>query len=132
MPSCLHHPRGRDRAVDLLQPTGTPALLAELADAHDIEITIIGVSRDGTLSLLERILGDSVSTSLAHHAHRAVLLVPATYRRARTISTSSPTTYRLTSSACPSAPMMVGVAITSASSTDRIHALVSAAGCVSL
>lgn len=56
---------------------GRPAqLLAELADAHDAEMIIIGASRGGLLSMLERLLGESVSTSLTHHTHRPVLLVP--------------------------------------------------------
>lgn len=57
---------------------GRPAqLLAGLADTHDAEMIIIGTSRGGVVSLLERMLGESVSTSLVHHAHRPVLLVPA-------------------------------------------------------
>jgi nucleotide-binding universal stress UspA family protein len=57
---------------------GRPAhLLAGLADTYDAEMIIIGASRGGLISLLERLLGESVSTSLVHHAHRPVLLVPA-------------------------------------------------------
>ncbi|MEU1520706.1 universal stress protein [Nocardia rhamnosiphila] len=56
---------------------GRPArLLAGLADTYDAEMIIIGASRGGLVSLLERLLGESVSTSLVHHAHRPVLLVP--------------------------------------------------------
>ncbi|MCX0271568.1 universal stress protein [Nocardia zapadnayensis] len=57
---------------------GRPAqLLTGLADTYDAEMIIIGASRGGLVSLLERLLGESVSTSLGHHAHRPVLLVPA-------------------------------------------------------
>lgn len=57
---------------------GRPSqLLAGLADTHEAEMIIIGASRGGLVSLLERLLGESVSTSLVHHAHRPVLLVPA-------------------------------------------------------
>jgi nucleotide-binding universal stress UspA family protein len=57
---------------------GRPAqLLAGLADTYDAEMIIIGAARGGLISLLERLLGESVSTSLVHHAHRPVLLVPA-------------------------------------------------------
>lgn len=60
---------------------GRPAqLLAGLADAYDAEMIIIGASRGGLVSLLERLLGESVSTSLVHHAHRPLLLVPAPAR----------------------------------------------------
>ncbi|OQS15733.1 hypothetical protein B0T36_07040 [Nocardia donostiensis] len=56
---------------------GRPAqLLAGLADTHNAEMIIIGTSRGGLVSLLQRLLGESVSTTLVHHAHRPVLLVP--------------------------------------------------------
>lgn len=58
--------------------TGRPAqLLAGLAETHDAEMIIIGTSRGGLVSFLQRLLGESVSTTLVHHAHRPVLLVPA-------------------------------------------------------
>lgn len=58
--------------------TGRPAqLLAGLAETRDAEMIIIGSSRGGLASFLQRLLGESVSTSLVHHAHRPVLLVPA-------------------------------------------------------
>lgn len=57
---------------------GNPAqLLATIAEANDALMIVIGASRGGLMSLLERFLGESVSAQLMHHAHRPVLLVPA-------------------------------------------------------
>ena len=57
---------------------GDPAqLLSAVADANDALIIIIGTSRGGVMSLMERFLGESVSSKLVHHTHRPVLRVPA-------------------------------------------------------
>src|SRR5690606_13977193 len=57
---------------------GNPAeLLMLLADANDAEMIIIGTSRGGMLSRMERFLGESVSEKLVHRTRRPVLLVPA-------------------------------------------------------
>ncbi|MFD6060165.1 universal stress protein [Rhodococcus wratislaviensis] len=56
---------------------GNPAhLLATIADANDALMIIIGTSRGGLVSVLERVLGESVSSHLIHHGRRPVVLVP--------------------------------------------------------
>lgn len=61
---------------------GNPArLLTMIADANDALMLIIGTNRGGMMSLVERAVGESVSATLARHAHRPVLLVPATDRQ---------------------------------------------------
>ncbi|PKV76679.1 universal stress protein [Nocardia fluminea] len=56
---------------------GNPGhLLSSIADAHDASMIVIGAPRHGLASLVERLLGESVSTQLIHHGHRPVLLVP--------------------------------------------------------
>lgn len=56
---------------------GRPARqLAELADTCGAEMIIIGTARGGLVSLLQRLLGESVSSNLTHRTHRPVLLVP--------------------------------------------------------
>nr|WP_040796959.1 universal stress protein [Nocardia higoensis] len=56
---------------------GNPAqLLSSIADAHDASMIVIGAPRHGVMSLVERLLGESVSAQLIHHGHRPVLLVP--------------------------------------------------------
>ncbi|WP_342800520.1 universal stress protein [Nocardia sp. No.11] len=57
---------------------GNPArVLDALAETYDASMIVIGAPRPGLRSLLERLLGESVSAHLVHHAHRPVLLVPA-------------------------------------------------------
>lgn len=57
---------------------GNPAhVLDSLAETCDASMIVIGAPRYGLQSLVERLLGESVSTRLVHHAHRPVLLVPA-------------------------------------------------------
>ncbi|AFR51451.1 universal stress protein [Gordonia sp. KTR9] len=59
---------------------GTPShLLTAIADANDALMIVIGASRGGVMSLMERFLGESVSSALVHHARRPVLLVPAAH-----------------------------------------------------
>jgi nucleotide-binding universal stress UspA family protein len=53
-------------------------LLANLADANDALMIVLGASRGGMASVLEKFWGESVSSALTHHSHRPVLLVPAT------------------------------------------------------
>ncbi|NDV09404.1 universal stress protein [Rhodococcus sp. IEGM 248] len=56
---------------------GNPAhLLTTIAEANDALMIVIGTSRGGLMSLLERFVGESVSSKLVHHARRPVLLVP--------------------------------------------------------
>ncbi|CAG7639701.1 universal stress protein [Rhodococcus opacus] len=56
---------------------GNPAhLLASIADANDALMIIIGTSRGGLVSLLERVVGESVSSHLIHHGRRPVVLIP--------------------------------------------------------
>lgn len=56
---------------------GNPArLLTTIAEANDALMLIIGTSRGGVMSLFERFLCESVSSTLVHHARRPVLLVP--------------------------------------------------------
>ncbi|MGB7238806.1 MAG: universal stress protein [Rhodococcus sp. (in: high G+C Gram-positive bacteria)] len=58
---------------------GVPAqLLTTIAEANDALMIIVGTTRGGVMSLIERVLGESVSSTLARHALRPVLLVPAT------------------------------------------------------
>ncbi|MBC2637485.1 MULTISPECIES: universal stress protein [unclassified Rhodococcus (in: high G+C Gram-positive bacteria)] len=58
---------------------GNPAhLLATIADANDALMIIIGSARGGLVSVLERALGESVSSHLVHHGRRPVVLVPET------------------------------------------------------
>lgn len=56
---------------------GSPAhLLASIADANDASMIVIGAPRHGVMSLVERLLGESVSAQLINHGHRPVVLVP--------------------------------------------------------
>ena len=78
---------GRRRApcspkeLELLQSyyshEGNPAhLLATIADANDALMIIIGNSRGGLVSGIERVVGESVSSHLIHHGLGPVVLVP--------------------------------------------------------
>ena len=56
---------------------GNPAhLLATIADANDALMIIIGSSRGGLVSGIERVVGESVSSHLVHHGLGPVVLVP--------------------------------------------------------
>ncbi|MDF3306822.1 universal stress protein [Rhodococcus sp. T2V] len=56
---------------------GNPAqLLATIADTNDALMIIIGSSRGGLVSVLERAVGESVSSHLIHHGRGPVVLVP--------------------------------------------------------
>ncbi len=57
---------------------GIPAkLLARKADEVEAVMIVVGGSRGGGIAMLERLSGGSVSTTLALHAHRPVVIVPA-------------------------------------------------------
>ncbi|GGN65917.1 universal stress protein [Nocardia rhizosphaerihabitans] len=56
---------------------GNPAqMLSVIADDHDASMIVLGAPRHGVVSLVERLLGESVSARLIHHGNRPVLLVP--------------------------------------------------------
>ncbi|MEU4651844.1 universal stress protein [Nocardia fluminea] len=56
---------------------GNPAhLLSSIADANDASMIVLGAPRHRLASLVERLLGESVSAQSIHHGHRPVLLVP--------------------------------------------------------
>ncbi|WP_336082529.1 universal stress protein [Nocardia sp. SSK8] len=52
-------------------------LLLSLAETHSVEMILLGAPRHGMMSLLERLMGESVAARMIHHAHRPVVLVPA-------------------------------------------------------
>jgi nucleotide-binding universal stress UspA family protein len=65
--------QGRGLQADFVPGTGEPAdAIVELAEDRDADLIVVGTREP---NILERLLGQSVSESVAHQAHRDVLIV---------------------------------------------------------
>lgn len=64
---------GRALAAEYVGGIGSPAdAIVEVADTHKADLIVVGTR---SLGAIERLLGTSVSQSVAHHAHCDVLIV---------------------------------------------------------
>jgi nucleotide-binding universal stress UspA family protein len=67
------HLAGRNIEVGFQPAVGEPAdTIVELADSENADLIVVGTREPG---IVERLLGQSVSGSVARHSHRDVLIV---------------------------------------------------------
>jgi nucleotide-binding universal stress UspA family protein len=67
------HLQGRAVEAEFVPALGEPAdTILELADEHDADLIVVGTREP---NVLERLLGQSVSQSVARRSHRDVLIV---------------------------------------------------------